>query len=250
LCAHAVACSPTRIQALDEPADGSATCAAADEQLGLVGHYRLDAGVGITAIDAIGGRDAALVNGPQWVADGPQALSVAHSLELDGRDDHLLLPWDIGKLVNVANTLSFWISTTIVPVGDSVLCGTRLERWGITNTGRIGFFPFEQTRNLSSEPVTDGKWHHVAIAREPAVGRIRVYADGVLGTPAPERPNPDLHSFDVFGATDDAYGELSSFYAGRISDLRFYDTALPAEAIFNLSQGKNADGSPRCTAEQ
>lgn len=79
------------------------TAGAQDITTGLTGHWKLNDGSGINAIDSSpNGNDGTLVNGPVWVA-GPSGFGGA--LDFDGSDDFV----DIGTL-NASTTDELSIS--------------------------------------------------------------------------------------------------------------------------------------------
>jgi len=90
---------------------------------------------------------------------------------------------------------------------------------------------------ISTNPINNGQWHHVAATRVSSSGAMRVYVDGLLeaGTNGPTgvRSAP---SFLRLGGLQSGGG----FFAGSLDDVRLYDTALNAAQIAALASPNTA----------
>jgi hypothetical protein len=75
VCLWNVACTADKIKAdVNSSLTGS--------EVGLVGYWRLDEGIGITVTDSTGNNPLGIINGPIWTNDTPLASSTALSLDI------------------------------------------------------------------------------------------------------------------------------------------------------------------------
>ena len=89
---------------------GSAWADLAD---GLIAHWPLDDGEGLTAVDPVGGNDGTFVNGPIWVAG-----QVDGALEFDGTNDVVITPLNIDQSGSSTGiTFSAWVYPTSSSTG-------------------------------------------------------------------------------------------------------------------------------------
>jgi len=152
------------------------------------------------------------------------------------RTDDVRIP----RLIANDFTLEYWIRTS--QQGDACNCqwysfsgvvdaetpnvvndfGTSLGR------GRIWFGTGNPDRTISSGPIGDGLWHHVAATRTRSNGQLRLYIDGVqvaattAGTQSLVSP-PGI----AFGRMQTGYGSMD----GDLDDVRIWDRALTAVEV-------------------
>ena len=89
---------------------GGSGSESADLTRGLVGHWKFDDGVGVSAIDSSGnGNTGTLTNNPQWIPGVAEVTNggAGTALQFDGVDDFILIT---GR-VQVSNeaSFSFWL---------------------------------------------------------------------------------------------------------------------------------------------
>jgi hypothetical protein len=106
------------------------------------------------------------------------------------------------------------------------LLGGRVA-WGVSRGGAGATV-------CGSQLVLDGQWHHVAVTRAAATGRLQVWIDGQLDGEVPTSPAtgdvsyrdgrptswPDSDPFLVFGAEKHDAGAQYPSFAGLIDDVR------------------------------
>ena len=88
-------------------------------------------------------------------------------------------------------------------------------------------------------PYTDGAWHHVAVVFDGTASFRKLYVDGVLkntvtGTPYSVNLAPGSHL--VIGANQGTVvgSAISSFFAGKMYDVRMYNYALSAGQVTDV----------------
>lgn len=90
---------------------------------------------------------------------------------------------------------------------------------------------------LSTNPINNGQWHHVAATRDSASGAMRVYLDGLLE--ASVNGPTGVRSAPLFMRI----GGLQSggaFFNGALDDIRLYDTVLNAAQVATLATPNTA----------
>lgn len=216
-----------------------------NEDSSLVGHWTLDDLSGTTAADSSGtGNIGTLTNfdtPPAWTSSG----IVDSSLIFDGTDDRILVPHDASiAFRNVTLTLATWFHL------DSAMTNGEIQTFFIKN-GSAGYNPrFELYYSnatdyivrfipssggagvrSSSTIATDitGEWHHAAITFDPTSGAYQFYIDGVADTSG---------TVGTPGGYANGAGNLiiganssSTFFDGRLDDMRMYTRVLSATEI-------------------
>ncbi len=218
------------------------------EPVGLVSHWKLDEGTGLTAFDSAGANDGVLEGGATWAAG-----LIGGALGLDGVNDRVVIPSDPSLNMGSAFSISMWIyrnrqtgsyerlfSRSIQSApgspdfdyylqihGDNVIVG-------VGSTGTSG--------HLVGGTVLTNRWHHVVGIKHPSnpVG-FEIYVDGVRaahgitqGIMNACRDMPWNAYIGWLGSDGD------SFYGfdGRIDDVRLYNRPLTAtEVAYLYSQG-------------
>ncbi len=190
-----------------------------------IAHWKLDESAGVTACDSIAAHDALLLGDPLWRPNGGR---IGGALELDGIDDGA----EAGFVLNPENTpFSVFAWVRGGGPGQVILSQSRGDNWLTANrfwgrltteiqTQRTGFGLVSETS------ITDGDWHHVGlmwddqgtrslyvdaieVARETDVyPRASYYSDGGVRIGAPRKPSS------------------STFFSGRIDDVRIYNRAV------------------------
>jgi len=93
----------------------------------------------------------------------------------------------------------------------------------------------------SVQPINDGQWHHVALTRDAAQGRLQVHVDGSLNATTvtgakgiKTSPFFSIGKKEVFPKPQPDKPEL--FFQGSLADMRFYQRVLTAQEIEALSK--------------
>ena len=183
---------------------------------GLVGHWNMDSGSGQTVYDAsdsknngvLGANSTPSTDDPTWTSG-----KTAGGLEFDGAADYV----DVGTSYNGVKSVEFWVkadditSRDIIDLngsdyievnGSSVILATGIETPTIYIDGAV-----------PASPVIDTKWHHVVI------------------TTATGQNASDL---------DIGRREGSTFFDGKLDDIRIYNRALSAtEVSYHYGQWKD-----------
>jgi hypothetical protein len=171
-----------------------------------------------------------------------------------GDIDRIKIPIVAANNVGADFTLEFWMRASasenqgvLFPGDDGWTTGnTILDRdvfgpgdrgdWGVStgNGGRIGFGVNDGRSGvtlISRSVAADGRWRHVALVRERASGRLRIFLDGALDAET-IGPTGDLayrlgrdtvwpnDPFLVLGAEKHDYGPEYPSYRGYLDDLR------------------------------
>lgn len=143
-------------------------------------------------------------------------------------------------------TIAAWLKTTNIansgnwPVGKGVVDGDvsgAAADFGTSLVSNRFAFGVSNITILSTTPINNGQWHHVAATRDSASGAMRVYVDGVLETstngPTGVRSAP---TFLRLGAIQSGGG----FLIGSLDEVRLYNTVLNAAQIAALAAPNTA----------
>ena len=171
-----------------------------------------------------------LVGGAKFV-DGP----LGQAVELDGRDDAVVVPRDPSMNVGVGDfTVSAWIRPSELRQGGIVCLGkySWTHGWYLDMPNNQGVLRIE-TANPENQPngtvqsrpgvIRVNQWQHVAAVVRRGENQTRLYVNGfevATGTIAPkmlDNPKVDLH----IGRIQD-----SKLFKGRIDGVRLYTRAL------------------------
>lgn len=147
-----------------------------------------------------------------------------------------------------AYTMEAWIKTTGL---EEVVLSTWNGRdeqvypleWLVDARGRLVVYrgePGEHVGMRTSNPVADGRWHHVAVSQNPSNGRVRLFVDGnvvdSLRTSSSGAANNTL-SLTVGGRRAASGGSRVKEFSGYIDELRFWGRARSRDEIrFTMRQ--------------
>jgi hypothetical protein len=199
---------------------------------GLVSHWQLDDGEGITTVDLIGGNDGTLINEPAWVTG-----HTGNALDFDGQNDYV----DMGDQAELENfsqvTMSAWIYWSGEPGGSDHIAGKeRVYKIAVVDS-HLKFLTYnnwEGTILTSSASITQNTWTHVAATYD---GSIKyVYINGLKDQSYIETSG-DLGSHNrpfTLGAYLGESSHWEGFFSGLIDDVRLYDRALNSTEIADL----------------
>lgn len=219
-----------RIALVTEKAEAAAPV---DLESKLFGYWSFDEGSGALAADAVREGRSFRIENPSW-RRGYQD----RSLEFEGRARAELL----GPTPDFRDedlTISVWIQTAAD--GTILSKASRSRNWMpdgkslFVRDGRLCYDIGWVGVVESKSEVADSYWHHVAMTYESENSRVTLYVDGELETRRelrPRRPARD-HSLRL-GYTAADFPE-SSWFQGRLDELRIYQRALTAAEISVLA---------------
>jgi len=199
----------------------------------LVGWWKLDEALGVTAADYSGHDHHGTLKGALQWAEGYDGTA----LQLDGSDDYVNIDGYKGILGTRALTVTAWVNTTSTTTGS-------IAGWGVNTANQrmelridVGRLRCEhQGGNVQgSTNVTDGGWHHVAATVKSnatvSYPDVKLYLDGVDDTIPTTDPDP----FDTVAGNDVRIGSRPSnndrFFTGLIDDVHIYDKELTQEEV-------------------
>ncbi|MFQ5525146.1 MAG: LamG-like jellyroll fold domain-containing protein [Thermoanaerobaculia bacterium] len=212
--------------------------AMATPRSGLIGHWRLDDGLGTTASDETGTSAGAVV-GATWVPGVPGSGGTA--LDFDGTAGHVVLANTVAlEITGTEITLSAWIypHTGGVSVGSRIF-SKRTEAGGsdvyalYTESNRIRF-RLDGQDMISDHVFPNDEWLHVAAVYNGVDKRI--YVNGVLDTATPQAKSDPIDA----SARAVHFGKREAedrFFDGILDELRIYDRALSPAEIAALAAG-------------
>jgi len=213
----------------------------------LVGWWKLDEGMGATALDWSGHENHGTLRGnAQWTPDGYDA----GALSFTGGGYVAIQNLRYNSTGNTGVTVCAWIRTS--SSGDQYIASfDRNEYWRLEingsggGAGQVGWDVMTSSGQVdygSVRRVDDGDWHHVCGVFDN--GRSTIYIDGY--------PEPSATGGTTFGSGNTRYGfigansEATGFdgsrgsgnpVAGEIDDLRIYDKALTQAEIAEAMRG-------------
>ncbi len=213
----------------------------------LVGWWKLDEGMGITALDWSGHGNHGILFGPEWTIPG--LLSDA-ALNFGGSDYVAIQNLSYNSTGNTGVTVCAWIRTSS-GVNQFIASFDRDNYWRLEingnggGPGQVGWDVMTSSGQVdygSSTRVDDGLWHHVTGVFDN--GRLTIYIDG--------RPEAPASGGNTFGSGNLRYGfigansEASVFNGNRgsgssifgdIDEMHIYDKALTVEEILQVMRG-------------
>ena len=216
---------------------------------GLVGHWRLDEGVGTTAGDSSGnGNSGTLNGGAQWT-DG----KLEGGVYLDGVDDYIEIP----NILTETGSLAFWFK----PDWD----GPDPEDYRLfdASTGAIYFFIAKGANHADINPedfgfyledatdadwqgieidpanvITANTWFHIAATWEFGGGPAILYLDGQeIARGENLGPFPALGSNPRFGLQNVDYIPSANGAKAVMDDMMIFDSVLTDAEIQVIMQG-------------
>ncbi len=204
---------------------------------GLAGYWRMDDGSGTSATDAsTNGNTGTLTNGPTWTTgqmgsavsfDGTDDnISIGNISMYDGRDDFAITAW-----INLNSTSGFQCIFCKDQSGDSA--SQFRFSIGENGTGKLGYGDSSHSLGGNST-LSTSTWYHAVITRSSGAG-YTFYLNGIFdGNTAPGSP-PNTNSRSAYiGARESNLGGLTSYFNGKIDEVRFYHRSLSADEVAEL----------------
>lgn len=204
-----------------------------------VAHWRLDDGRGLVAVDAVGGHDGVLVNGPVWLEPG----QVDDSLEFDGSNDHVLVTHDDELSFTEAMTMTAWVYMVSDDMGSGYdivskeTPGANDNYWLTLDQDGL-LLGIDGTIFATNNLWSAGRWYHVAATYDLTTSEVRLYVDGeqelVQVTSVELAPNEE----PLYLGTN---WEKVRPLKGQLDDVRLYSRALSGEEIDDVYKEAELD---------
>src|SRR3989339_622875 len=222
---------------------------------GGLGYWHLDDGAGSAnsnnlVIDEVFGNNGTISLGSLGntsLSSAWQSSSNCKSgqcLSLDGSDDYVSFGNGSSLAMDGDLTVSFWVYPTSLS-SQKILIGKegvlselelRIETTGgLLYCHGIGAYSFNCSVSAIFSPNT---WVHIALVRDINAHTVSFYRNGVL-------QSASCGSWSDVGASSNDFGisltaDSNAYFAGRIDDLRLYDSVLSSSEIYGLYSGVNS----------
>ena len=232
-----------------DPTSGEST--GSQPEGGLVGHWPLDDGSGMMAIDVSGNENhGTLVGSPQWVSTLGDGVGL--SLDpTDGEADYVQLP-NVPPLDDFelsSYSVSVWFQPLSTPTGQ----GASFEYALVQRSGFHRGLAYTTDQDVAYdnwyEPgeqvsafggfATSGSWYHVVGILDVESGRSQVYLDGEVAGQAGFPAGANLELGDGpwrIGIADPGSGRFENAAHIIVDDVRLFSGALTVEEISDLFQ--------------
>lgn len=211
-------------------------------------------GLPVPVTDSAADHDGHALNGPAIGAGGAVATT-ATAFAFDGSNDYVEIPHQDAFLLN-DGTLSFWFRAADRDRFQGLVTKDSLNRddgghLAVLIDGgrvRVRLQTTTQDHNVYSSPISNQTWHHVALTW--GSGGMKLYLDGVeqdaashtggLGDTSGGSGNrePWVLGANSWNSDNQSATPLYDFFAGRLDDVRVYDSALVASQIARLAAGE------------
>ncbi|MBN8456809.1 MAG: cadherin domain-containing protein [Verrucomicrobia bacterium] len=205
---------------------------------GLAGWWRFDGDSATAVIDQTRfGRHGSLSGGSSHASG-----LIGTAISLDGVDDEM----DLGVNASLIGTTDFTIGMWIkIPMGTAspmyLLSQREPGTTGyegnymvqVNTSGILNFSLYNggyQFNLSSSVALNDGQWHHLALQRQGAAGRI--FIDGSLNASAAGTVKSLVSHRVALGFNSRIGG---SYFKGAVDDLRIYSRSLSAGEVLSLA---------------
>lgn len=201
------------------------------EDEGLVAHYKLEQGSGLTARDSSSASHDAGIQGAKWARrDGRTALRFdGKSAYVDcGKDDRLKL--------DDRMTVSAWVYVTGKPSGEPVIAGADPKYWGMTHyKGRV--YAYVGTSSGVRASLRDNRWLHLALTYDGTV--MKLFVNGTRRASRKLAAGTKIKTGGkvLIGGAN----RHGAFFNGLIGDVRVYRRALSPQEVYSLSVPPGSD---------
>jgi hypothetical protein len=235
--------------------------------------YHFDEGTGTTTVDSGSGANNGTLIGttpPAWVTPG-RIGTACLSFSGDGQyyqngESAVQTGSDLSPVLGQTCSLLFWINTTQKGIdnthyhdpavtGVDELGGGNDINWGyLDSVGRIGVAVGDSGTVVSTIPVSDGTWHHVALTRDSSTGIVNIYIDGVLNATSANYPqmNPPVSQLETGARTTpfNLIGAMSlynssngvpttftgaTYFNGQLDDVQIFNQVVTASFVASVA---------------
>jgi hypothetical protein len=215
----------------------------------LVGYWKLDEGQGTSLRDHSGnGNTGTLVNGPKWGTSVPSAIGfddpAAVTLSGDSTvNDHATITVSSLGLNPYTShiTIAFWMYYASTPTASQnalVLDSAGLLQVGFRRISGVTYLAAWNSGGsllVSTASIPAAGWHHFAYSWDGTSSKLTI--DG--GSPTTTANAPTSSTVDTVWLG--TYNGVSELFAGRLDDVRLYNTALTQGQIGSLAAGRYAN---------
>jgi hypothetical protein len=192
-------------------------------ELGLIGHWTFDEGIGAQAHDTSGNRrHATLTNMDESAAWVSGALGTA--VHFDGTNDNLAIPIINGEI----KTLALWLQPDPGTGVRPVISVGNMSRIRLNDPlGSVGLMIDQNTSTFAQSSSTgnlvSSDWVHLAFRWNGGTNSYQILIDGVAKstTAGSTRHVPLRQGVNLFVSDDNG-----SRYSGKMDDLRIYSRSL------------------------
>ncbi len=198
----------------------------------LVGHWKLDETVGVTAIDSTPSmNDGVLVNGATW-EDGIHGGAV----RLDGANDAVLIdPTSLSMDTWSAFSVFAWVKSDVGPTGStddiaSVWNYPGGPSWLLTHHRNNQYFFEISGKGSVTGGTVSTNWTHISGTYDGSTMRLYVNGAEVDSLTGLSGSLPLSFADLVIGGQDDG----TNGFDGLIDDVRVYDRALTSGEVFGV----------------
>lgn len=215
---------------------------------GLVGYWTFNGKdlAGTVASDVSGrGNSGTLTNGPV-----PSIGKVGQSLQFDGSNDYVQVPYSAALAPTSAVSFGTWFKTTNKTLSQKILSKTESGGYAIVineavgscnGTSLVGFVGvlapgmtyFGACYDRSN--ITDNQWHHVMTTYDGET--VLLYLDGAQVASNATPSGPITYSTNntlCIGTEPSATCGVTQFFSGNIDEARVYNRALSAAEVKQL----------------
>ncbi len=217
----------------------AATLSRPPNNLGLVGYWGFDEGKGTKAGDRSGKGHTAGINGSTW-ADG----KFGKGLSFNGSSNYAAASTTPSlDMISTDITASAWIyiaggaGTYRIIVSKNDGLNTPTYEFGLSNGNKLIWYQ-EYGGSAYKESNTTpslNEWHHVAFVFNNSAKTGTFYLDGVADGNVTGLLNTQTTTAPLYiGVDGPTGGGETSFFNGKIDDLRLYSRALGASEIASL----------------
>jgi hypothetical protein len=196
---------------------------------GLVAAYSFDEGAGTTVADASGNNNTGTLLGATWTGSG----KFNGALSFNGTSSRVDVSNAASLQLTTAMTLEAWVNpTTITSKWRDVIYKGRDNYFlaaTSTNTSKpvgAGIIGGVNTKAIGTAPLATNTWTHLATTYDGAALRFYVNGNLVRTTAVTGTIATSINPLQIGG--DSIFGQ---FFAGRIDEVRIYNTALTQAQI-------------------
>ncbi|MEK7116540.1 MAG: LamG domain-containing protein [Patescibacteria group bacterium] len=217
----------------------AAVLSRAPNNLGLVGYWSFNEGVGTKAGDSSGRGNTGTISSATWTSG-----KLGKALSFNGASDKIALPNSFGSFGTTNDfSISVWFkdSNTI----DNTDCifskytgGFNWWCFGLRDGHKLGFFGDPFTGVSTTQTYNDNKWHHAVGVRSSLGTTMTVFVDGVQVKQSTGLTVRDLSLNN--GTSIGEYAGGAHFFLGSLDDVRIYNRALTPSEVAKLYKAGEA----------